>query len=65
MECEILSPQPHNIKVKKINKGKPLVSTVNFKRQIINNSEFSPSYYISLGSAIQVCNQNNEGETFH
>lgn len=38
---------------------------MNFKRQIINNSEFSPSHYISLHFAIQVHNQNNEGETFY
>ena len=38
---------------------------MNFKRQIINNSEFLPSYYISLHYAIQVHNQNNEGETFY
>lgn len=38
---------------------------MNFKRQIINNSEFSPSYYMTLHFAAQVRNQNNEGETFY
>lgn len=64
-ECESPNPQPLNVKMKKRKREKSLVSIMNFKRQIMNNTEFSPSHYISLHFAIQVHNQNNEGETFY
>lgn len=51
-ECEILSPQPHNVKVNRKDREKCLVSIMNSKRQIITNSEFSLSYYRSLHFAI-------------